>query len=244
MSRPAPVPHTVARLVAHLTDGSGPGTLAGELSDWLIESRRFRAFADAHRDKIRKKLRTAADDEALRDVRTELRVSALLLADRRIDLAFEARGSTRGGPDFVVDFRGHRAFTLEVTRLRRDPGGAAAGRPILAKLRQLPPGVANVLLLAIGGERADALDVTGAVRAIRARADAKDEAFFERRGLDGSRGFYDRFLRLGAVITWCERGAGARRAETWVNGSSRIAVPAAALRACVDALRGVSPSGS
>ena len=66
--------------------------------EWLAGSPRFRAFAEAHRDKIRKKIRGAADPEALRDVRAELATARLLLADRRIELAFEAYGSGKTGP--------------------------------------------------------------------------------------------------------------------------------------------------
>ena len=81
-----------------------------ELIGWLAGSPRFRAFADAHRAKIRKKLRTAANDEALRDVRTELQVARLLLLDRRIELEFEAYGSGKVGPDLSVTYRGKRSF--------------------------------------------------------------------------------------------------------------------------------------
>src|SRR5690606_6237271 len=66
-----------------------------------------------------------------------------LLADRRIDLSYEAFGSTVGGPDFAVSFRSHPALTVEVTRWRGDP--AALERQLLAKLRQLPTGVANLV---------------------------------------------------------------------------------------------------
>ena len=59
---------------------------------------RFRTFAEAHRDKIHKKFRKAADPEALRDVRAELLVARLLLADKRFELAFEAYGSGKAGP--------------------------------------------------------------------------------------------------------------------------------------------------
>jgi len=212
---------------------------ADEVAGWLASSPSFRAFADAHRDKIRKKLRTAADAESRRDVRAELRAAHLLLADRRIQLAFEAHGSGRGGPDFTVSFRGAQAFDLEVTRLRGDPAAATHGGPLLAKLRQLQPSVANVLLIAMDGGRANALDVAAAVRGLRLRADAKDEAFFQRRGFDGTRDFYHRFLRLGVIVTWCEDGPEGARVQPWENGSARIPVPPAALRAGLAALEEV-----
>ena len=240
MTRAPAKTSTLDRLVQHLFAADAASALAEEVTAWLFASPRFRGFADAHRDKIRKKLRTAAvDADALRDVRAELQVAHLLLSDRRIELAFEAHGSGRGGPDFTVSFRASRSFDLEVTRLRGNPGAATHGGPLLAKLRQLPPSVPNVLLIALDGERADALDVASTVRELRVRADAKDEAFFQRRAFDGTRDFYHRFLRLGAAVTWCEGGVGDGRVSSWRNGSARIPVPEPALRACLAALRGV-----
>jgi hypothetical protein len=230
---------SVERLARDLLDGRPDDPLARDLLEWLATSARFRMFADAHRDKIRKKLRTAAGVEAVRDVRTELRVAALLLADPRVELAFEAHGSTRGGPDFTITYRGTDRFDLEVTRLRRTPGPTAAtpGAPLLAKLRQLPPGAPNAVLVAIEGDAADAFDVAAATRALRSRADAKDEAFFDRRGFTGTNGFYERYLRLGAVFVWCEDAAGDARASSWINRSARMAVPVRAVRACLRCLR-------
>ena len=211
--------------------------MADELAGWLSGSQRFRAFAEAHRDKIRRKLRGATDAQARRDVRAELRVAYLLLANRRIELGWEAYGSAKGGPDFTITYRGHREFNLEVTRLRGVPDAAGLARPMLAKLRQLPPGLPNVLLIAIDGERADALDVAGGVRALRARADAKDEAFFASRGFVSARAFYERFLRLSGVMVWCEGAADDARAALWTNPSARIPLADRAARACLACLR-------
>jgi hypothetical protein len=200
---------TVDRLLSYLLDGvpSAADEVANDLAEWLSASSRFVSFADANRDKIRKKLRGATDAEARLDVRAELRVAYLLLADRHIELAFEAYGSPTGGPDFTVAYRGERNLNLEVTRQRRAPD-AGYGGPLLAKLRQLPPSAPNVVLVAIEGDRADAFDVDGAVRGLRARADAKDEAFFTARGFRDTRAFYERFLRLGAGVV---RGRDRRR---------------------------------
>jgi hypothetical protein len=212
--------------------------MAAELVEWLTSSPRFRAFAEAHRDKIRKKLRGAADAEALRDVRAELQIARLLLPDRRFEVAFEAYGSGKKGPDLTVTFRGGRSFNLEVTRLRRVPDPNGAGTSLLAKLRQLPPSAPNAVLFAIDGDTAEALDIAAATRVLRARADAKEETFFAPRGFDGSRGFYERFLRLSAVFVWCEGAGGAARATLWTNRSARIAMPELAARACHRCLLG------
>lgn len=211
-----------------------------EFVRWLTDSARFRAFAEAHRDKIRKKLRGAADAEALRDVRAELQIARLLLADRRFEVAFEAYGSGKKGPDLTVTFRGGRSFNLEVTRLRRLPDANGVGASLLAKLRQLPPSAPNAVLFAIDGDTADVLDIAAATRVLRARADAKEETFFVSRGFDGSRDFYEWFLRLSTVFVWCEGASGEAQASLWTNRSARIALPEPAARACLRCLRSES----
>lgn len=234
----ATVPGTAVEGLAHdLFDGDVDSAMAREMVGWLAGSTRFRGFAQAHHDKIRKKLRGAADAESRRDVRAELRVAHQLLADRRIELAYEAYGSTKGGPDFTVTFRLGRSFNLEVTRLRGAMGATAIGAAIGAKLHQLPPSVPNAVLVATNGTGADADEVAAAVRALRARADARDDAFFSTRGLDGSRGFYQRFLRLGGVFVWSEAADGDARAAAWMNPSARISLPEPAVRACLTGLR-------
>lgn len=224
------------RLARDIADGGPGAALAGELASWLADSSRFGAFVEAHRSKIRKKLRGATDDAAVRDVRAELAVARLLLADRRLEVTFEAYGRG-GGPDFTITHRAGRPFNLEVTRSRRTLDGPAISGVLLGKLRQLPPGVPNLLLVAAEGEVADSLDIGAEVRALRARADRKDEAFFAFRGVDGTRAFYERFLRLGGVIVWCEAAPADGRASSWTNGSARIAVPEGATRAVLACLR-------
>lgn len=237
MARTTTPGSSVEQLAGYLLDRNQPDAIAEELTGWLAGSPGFRTFAEAHRDKIRKKLRTAAEPEALKDVRAELQVARLLLVDPSIELGFEAYGSGKGGPDLTVTYRGTRSLNLEVTRLRRVPDATAFGPPLLAKLRQLPPSVPNALLVAIGGASAEALDVASATKALRARADAKDEAFFDRRGLTGTRGFYERYLRLGGVMAWCEGAAGDARAALWINRSARIPLPERAVRAVIRCLR-------
>jgi hypothetical protein len=214
------------------TDG-----LAEELTGWLVGSPRFRIFVQAHTDKIRKKLRGAADPEARRDVRAELRVARLLLADRRIELGFEAYGSRRAGPDFTVTFREKRSFNVEVTRLRGAPSPAVVGGHVITKLRQLPPSLPNALLVAIETESAETVDVSAAIRTLRMRADKKDEVFFTMRGLEGTRVFYERFLRLGGVFVWCDTASGNERAARWSNPSARLALPERAANVCLTLLR-------
>jgi hypothetical protein len=108
----------------------------------------------------------------------------------------------------------------------------------MAKLRQLRPARPNAILVSLGDEAPDDTVVTAAVHAIRRRADAKDEEFFVRRGFDGSRGFYEQFLRLSAVFLWAEGLTGDARAAVWVNRSARIPFPDRVLRATLACLRG------
>ena len=237
MTRASPPSPTIERLAHGLLERGPTDPMEEELVGWLSGSTRFRAFVETHRDKVRKKLRSAADTDALLDVRAELQAARLLLGDRRVELAFEAYGSGRLGPDFTVTYRGGRSFNLEVTRPRRVPSATGYAAPLLAKLRQLPPSVPNVVLLAIPGDTAEALDVDAMTRALRSRADAKDDAYFLERGFEGSRGFYERYLRLSAVLVWCEGAAADARASFWINRSARIAMPEPAARACLRCLR-------
>jgi hypothetical protein len=230
-------PPSVTRLAAELIDGAAVDGLLPELESWLTGSPRFRAFATANAPKIRKKLRGASDAETLRDVRLELAVAHLLLSDRRVGLAWERYGSGKVGPDFTLTIPGLRSVNLELTRMRRAPEHAEAGVPWIAKLRQLPPGMPNAVVVGIGGNTATALDIAASSKLIRARADAKDEPFFAARGFAGSRDFYSRFLRLGAVLVWCEDASGSERATLWRNRSARIAVPDAIARACLTCLQ-------
>jgi hypothetical protein len=99
------------------------------------------------------------------------------------------------------------------------------------------------VILAIEGDDAQRYDVTAALRTLRARADAKDDALFAARGFRGAREFYERFLRLGAIILWAERAASDSRVSSWANPSARTPLSSRVLRAVVNALRGAREDG-
>ena len=237
---PAPAP-SIVRLARELTDRDAGVPFVDEVIDWLASSGRFRAFATAYQHKIRKKVRNASDAEALRDVRAELLAAQRLLADKGFTVAYEAYGSGKTGPDLTVVYRSSTAFNLEVTRLRKPPDPVALGATLLVKLRQMPPSVPNVVLVATEPS-ASSVDVAGSIRLLRARADGKDDAFFDRCGLESARGFYERFLRLSAVISWSDEANGGDRAELWVNPSARIPLPDRVGRACQRCFLGHSVS--
>lgn len=238
----APRTPTVDRILNYLLGDAQPSAadeVAGDLADWLSASARFVSFADAHRDKIRKKLRGAADSQARGDVRAELEVAYRLLADRRIELAFEAYGAGRRGPDFTVTFRAVHRFNLEVTRPRLDEGGRdradGLASALLVKLRQLPADAPNAVLVAIDAGPPSQIELASAMRSLRQRANNRDDAFFSGRGYADARDFHLHYLRLGALIVAGRDGAGAR---AWSNAEARRELPDGALTACLACLAG------
>lgn len=228
----------VDRLVTYVLDGvSMPvgSDLDDELGSWLSASSQFSAFVDAHRDKIRKKLRVASDPDARDDVRAELEAAFLLLADRRIALAFEAYGSGRRGPDFTVTFRATHQFNLEVTRPRarsdESERGAAIAHAVLGKLRQLPGDAPNALLVATGLAASED-DVRSSLHALKVRADRRDEQFFAGRSLSTSE-FQVLYRRLAVLMVANARGPGV---FVWTNPEARRRLPHGAASACLACL--------
>jgi hypothetical protein len=232
MTDQRPQTPTISRLVAYVVDAPSPDAPLGDMTEWIATSPRFRTFVEANRDKIRKKLRGAVSPEARLDVRAELRLAALLLADRRFELTFEAYGVGRRGPDFTATFRAGRPFNIEVTRRR--PGEGAIEPAILAKLRQMPPSASNVLVVAIDGAAAPP-DPSPVVRELRVHADRRDEAYFISRGLEDTAAFNTGLRRIAAVLAWSER-ADVPRVVPWANAGARIPLPDQTLRALIAAL--------
>ena len=186
-----------AELLEHILGGvRSPlrASLQLELAQWLAERRRFADLLTANRDKVRKKLRAAADGASLLDVRAELLVAARVCGDRRFALAFEAYGSGKRGPDFAVSFRDHQRFDLEVTRLRQAPSDETGidarrlARAVLAKLSQLTAGLPNVVAVAVAADgRASTAVVDDALRILK-------------------RGAHRQYARLSAVAIVGEGG--------------------------------------
>jgi hypothetical protein len=233
MTDQRPPTPTISRLVAYVVDAPTPDPPLVELTDWIATSPRFRTFVEANRDKIRKKLRGARSPEARLDVRAELRIAALLVVDRRFELAFEAYGVGRRGPDFTATFRAGRPFNIEVTRRRA--GDGALEPAILAKLRQLPPSASNVLVVSVDGASVPP-DPGPVVRELRAHADRRDDAYFVARGVEDAATFHAGLRRLAAVIAWSERASAIPRVASWANAGARIPIPEPTLRALIAAL--------
>ena len=233
---PAP---SVERLAAALLPPDGGGRLRPNCS---TGSRRRRGSDRSPRRTRPRSARSSAalgTTTSLRDVRAELRAAHLLLADKRIELAFEAYGSGKRrarlhghlSRDADVQRRGHPpAPPARTCRRRRADRGQA---PPAAAERAQRPGRRGGRRIRRRGSTSPPPPAT-----LRARADARDDAFFAAYGLTGTRAFNERFLRLGAVITWSEGAATAGdRAAIWSNASARIALDPRATDACLRCFR-------
>jgi hypothetical protein len=176
--------------------------LQSELGGWIEAWPRFAAFVSANQAKIRKKLTSAADEEARLDVRAELLVVCLLLIDRRFEVAFEAYGAHQAAPDLTVSYRTHQCFNLEVTRWRgaADVSAIKLASVVAAKTRQLPADVPNALVITGRELEISAAHLTAAATLLKAHTDHKHDAFFARRGLKDARDFYAHYLRLAGIF--------------------------------------------
>jgi hypothetical protein len=149
-----------------------------ELGHWLEDSAPFSAFLTTHKDKVRKKLTTSDEEDVRQDVRAELLVAYRLLADRRMELAFEAYGAHQVGPDFTVTYRTNQRFNIEVTRVRE----ARLDNVIAGKLRQLPADLPNALVVLASANQEQLSD---AMRQLKLRSEAKDARTVNYRNLGG-----------------------------------------------------------
>lgn len=213
-----PLRKETAELLRHVLQdlAQGPAVrLREDLGLWLGQ-RRFESLLAANKDKVRKKLRSAAEDGAVLDVRAELLVAYLLSADRRFAVHVEAQGSGNRGPDLTVTYRERHPFNVEVTRPRpglSDPGPARLAGVVAAKLRQLAAGGPNVVAV-VGSP---GLELASAGRALMLGADSGDAALLRRSGFDNARELHARYRRLSAVgLVGATVGAG-----LWLNPEAR-----------------------
>ena len=187
-----------------------------ELGHWVEDNPRFRTFVEANADKVRKKL-SADDEEARLDVRAELLVAHRLLADRRFEVSFEAYGAGKVGPDLSAAFRVNQRFNLEVTRLRGAPEVAKLANVIGAKLRQMPQGMPNGLVLT-----GESLELTAPLLA--------DAAHILRERSTGE--MVARYLRLSGVFALDESDG----VTFWANREARQPLPDAIVTAVTTCL--------
>ncbi|MCG8347893.1 MAG: hypothetical protein MI924_08960 [Chloroflexales bacterium] len=186
--------------------GHAEHPLAQQCAGVLDCSAPLRSFAWTHRTKIRKKVRNATNSAITRDLRCDLAVAALLAADRRHTLTYEPlAAANQRGPDFLLPYKDHTPVYVEVSRIRprvgaaRDPHERLAAA-IVGKLAQLANDDANLLVLVNDDESIAPAEISAVVQRLRRKAEAKDDAYFAFRGLEGARAFQHQIVRLSGVM--------------------------------------------
>lgn len=201
--------------------------LAAEFAGWVAASPRFREFAETYRDKIRKKLRGARDEQFVLDLRCEFEVAYLLLGSRSFELEYEKGGvGKQRAADFYLTFKTHTAMNVEVRRIR---AGEQAPSPLgkLAstlgqKLGQLAPGMLNMLVLHYDALPAPAFEPAAAMNALQLHAQQADDLFFSGKGFDSARDFLRQLQRLSAALFMLPQRPSQ---PLWLNPAARPRLP-------------------
>jgi hypothetical protein len=230
---------TTDTLLEYLLDGR-PQALRPALQQWLSTSRRFTAFVEENRDKIRKKIRLAQDAGAIEDLKWELEVAYLLHNDKRFNVSYEAYSRAQPfGPDFRVSYTTSFAFNVEVTRVRsaiaeEDAGNRAErearrlAETAVNKLHQIVPGMPNVVAIGMSELSADEAGFAAVMGAVRRGVEQGDLAVMTRIGFNSTPAFIKAYERLSAVIAHSQDGSAA---FLWRNPSARAPLPAKAITA-------------
>jgi len=225
-------------LLTYLFDGQ-PHILAQPMEAWLASSRRFTAFVDTFRDKIRKKIRVTQDPETLLDLRLELETAYLLLQEKNLTVAYEPHLAERvRSADFAVTFTTSLTFMLEVTRLRTNHKSAKEESPstnigerladaVCSKLGQLQPKRSNILLVGVDALQLTQDDLRAMMLRIQQRAERSEPAFFQRYGFRDRANFFNHYQRLSEILL---RGTDLQNGESlslvaWVNPQAKYPLP-------------------
>ena len=221
-------------LIDYLFDGHSH-VLFHAMGTWVASSRRFAAFVDSFRDKIRKKLRVTKDPESILDLRLELETAYLLLQEPRLSLVYEPQLSEKvRAPDFAVTFTTSVTFMLEVTRLRADPAMAEVESTqiserlidaVCSKLGQLLPQRSNVLL--VGAERLDLTEgaLRGAMIALQQRAERDISPLLLRYRFRDRAEFFQRYLRLSEILLRDTELQSGNPVVAWINPQAKQPLP-------------------
>ena len=223
-------------LLTYLFDGQAH-ILTEPMGAWLGSSRRFTAFVDTCRDKIRKKIRVTQEEETLLDLRLELETAYLLLQEKSLALAYEPQLAERvRSPDFAVSYTTSLTFMLEVTRLRSSSNSVVEGNSpnnigdrladaVCSKLGQLVHQQSNILLVGVDALHLTQEDIRAAMLRLQQRAERNDPAFFERYRFRDRTDFFRHYLRLSEILI---RGTGlGQKGEflAWVNPQAKVPLP-------------------
>jgi hypothetical protein len=226
-------------LIAFLFQGKS-SVLSESMSHWLASSRRFAAFMDTFRDKIRKKIRVTHSAEGQLDLQLELETAYLLLKEKSLSLTYEPDHAKRvvRAPDFAVSYTTKMTFMLEVTRMQAPsreslqpisstnnelaPIILRLADTICSKLGQLQPKRANVLLIGMDPLTLTESDLRDAMRHIQSRAEGGDPVFLRRYGFRDRADFLSHYHRLSEVLI---RGSDADGPVVWVNPQAKHVLP-------------------
>jgi hypothetical protein len=226
-------------LLSYIFDGQDHA-LSEPIAAWLTSSRRFTAFTDTFRDKIRKKIRVTKDTESIQDLRLELETAYFLLREPRLSLVYEPQMSEKiRAPDFAVTFTTSLTFLLEVTRVRGEPAGPppatveSAASPILdrltdavcSKLGQFLPQRSNVLLIGVAGISLTDAELRATMIRLQQRAEADTAAFLQRYRFRDRAEFFQRYLRLSEIVIRNTDIQGAKEVVSWTNPQARQPLP-------------------
>lgn len=195
--------------------GDDPHGLTPMFRQWLVSSRRFRTFAESYHTKIRAKLRTAGDEEALHDLLLELVIARWLLQEKRFQVDYEQQPvRTAPGPDFTVTFTTKTIFHVEVTRIRAVfPAEYDASTPlvfdpnkllhvVLSKLTQSKSGAANLLLIGLAPEVVTGTDLDGVMKQMKQRMAGNDATLLARSRLRTSGEFFKHYHALSGILLY------------------------------------------
>jgi len=235
-------PSVIDELLTYLFDErSHP--LSAPMEMWLTSSRRFVAFVNIFRDKIRKKLRTTQDQDTLLDLQLELETAYLLTRERSLSLVYEPQhcGQARC-PDFAVTFTTSLTFMVEVTRLRASQKrllatpsfeNASTPMPVLetladavcSKLGQLLAQSSNVLIIGVDTPSLTQSDLHAIMLRIQQRAEGNDASFWQRYGFRERADFFRHYYRLSEVLVRGARLQTDNPMVVWVNPQAKRPLP-------------------
>lgn len=227
------------KLLAYLFDNQ-PHLLTQSMERWVSSSRRFTEFASTFRNKIRKKIRTAKEEQNLLDLRLELETAYLLLQQKRLNVEYEPLQAGGGrSPDFAVTYTTSMTFMVEVTRLQ-----AEQNRPpvvmqnpdaqrvddrlidaISGKLGQMQPQGSNVLIVGSEAEPMRDDDLHATLVTLQQRAEGDDGRFLQRHGFRNRAHFFRYYQRLSEVILRNLVSSSADSTITWINGQAKHPLP-------------------
>ena len=196
-------------------------TLYPTLAGWVKNDRRYRAFAERYRGKMRRKLRNVSDADGTADLLFEFEIGRWLLGETRFEVEYETFDARQGGPDYSVAFRVNTRFNVEVRRIRSRETGDERVRKLVEtladKVRQMPPSAINVLVISEGGAAHDDLAAAGTI--LRGLAERKVEEFFTHRGYKSVADFLKQYRQLSAVVLKRETGV------VWLNPLAKHPLP-------------------